>query len=105
MQLPIECSLDCAPFGTYAVKFDRDEGDPEYDLPGVPVELAALFVDEVIASWPSVWIAARVMIDELLDEYEYGKDLEELIGDPKNTIHVLIKAPEGEERYRLVLLS
>ncbi len=60
-----------------------------------------VFSEEVIANWPAVWIAARVNIDELLDEYEYGKDLEELIGDPNNSIQVLIMAPEGGERYRL----
>jgi hypothetical protein len=101
MQLPTERSLDCAPFGIQTVKFDREEADPEYNLPGVPGDQAALVYDEVAANWPSVWIAARVKIEELLEEYEYGKDLQELIGDPKNTIHVLVKAPEGGERYRL----
>ena len=101
MQLPIERSLDCAPFGMQTVKFDREKALPKYNLPGVPEEQAALVCDEVAANWPSVWIAARVKIEELLEEYEYGKDLQDLIGAPKNTIHVLVKAPEGGERYRL----
>lgn len=101
MQLPKECPLECAPYGTHNVKFNREEPDPRYNLPGVPLERAVVFSEEVIANWPAVWIAARVNIDELLDEYEYGKDLEELIGDPNNSIQVLIMAPEGGERYRL----
>ena len=101
MQPPTERSLDCAPFGMQTVKFEREEADPKYNLPGVPEGQAALVYDEVAANWPTVWIAARVKIEELLDEYEYGKDLQELIGAPKNTIHVLVKAPEGGERYRL----
>ena len=101
MKLPTEPSLDCPPFGMQTVKFDREEADPEYNLPGVPEERAALAYGEVVANWPAVWIAARVKIEELLEEYEYGTDLQELIGAPKNSIHVLIKAPEGGERYRL----
>ena len=62
---------------------------------------AGSIYEEVVANWPTVWIAARVKIEELLEEYQYGKDLEELIGAPNNTLHVLIKAPEGQERFRL----
>lgn len=101
MQLPAKVTLDCPPFGMLNVDFGSQEADPEYNLPGVPEEDADRYSDEVVENWPGVWNSASAMIDELLKEYEYGADLQELIQVPTNTINVYIMTPEEEERYRL----
>ena len=101
MKFPIEQSLDCPPFGKHSVAFNRQEDDPKYNLPGMPEKLAASAHEDVVSHWPAVWDAARPKIEQLLTEYEYGKTLQELLSDPKNSLNVFIMVPEGKERYRL----
>jgi hypothetical protein len=101
MQLPAHHALDCPPFGMHTVEFHRQEDEPQYNLPGVSEATAALAVKEVIANWPTVWNAAKSKFENLLADYEYEKNLQELLAEPQNSLNVLIVVPESNERFRL----
>jgi hypothetical protein len=101
MQLPAHHVLDCPPFGMQAVEFHRQEDDPQYNLPGVSEATAALALKEVISNWPTVWNGAKPKFEDLLADYEYEKNLDELLDAPQNSLNVLILVPESNERFRL----